>query len=118
MSAIDTSRPVSGPLARIGLGARALVYLAVCFLLLKAAATSEEDDGATPGEAFRMIEATTGGRVLLVALTPAGATLRKKAERIPPAVVAKLGASLAELDELRRVLTRVNDAAIAAGALS
>jgi len=68
MSAIDTSRPVSGPLARIGLGARALVYLAVCFLLLKAAATSEEDDGATPGEAFRMIEATTGGRILLVGL--------------------------------------------------
>ncbi|OZE93271.1 MarR family transcriptional regulator [Rhodococcus sp. 15-2388-1-1a] len=57
-------------------------------------------------------------RVLLVALTPAGAALRKKAEKIPPAVVAKLGASLAELDELRRVLTRVNDAAIAAGALS
>ncbi|OZD67507.1 MarR family transcriptional regulator [Rhodococcus sp. 05-340-1] len=57
-------------------------------------------------------------RVLLVALTAAGAALRKKAEKIPPAVVAKLGASLAELDELRRVLTRVNDAAIAAGALS
>ena len=59
-----------------------------------------------------------GERVLLVSLTPAGAALRKKAEKIPPAVVQKLGASLTELDELRRVLTRVNDAAIAAGALS
>ncbi|MCJ0894207.1 MarR family winged helix-turn-helix transcriptional regulator [Rhodococcus sp. ARC_M5] len=57
-------------------------------------------------------------RVLLVSLTPAGAALRTEAEKIPPAVVSKLGASLAELDDLRRVLTRVNDAAIAAGALS
>ncbi|RIJ25793.1 DUF1206 domain-containing protein [Henriciella barbarensis] len=68
MSDMDTSRPVSGTLARIGLGARAIVYFAVCFLLLRAAFTSEADDGATPGEAFRMIEATTGGRILLVAL--------------------------------------------------
>ncbi|MGV8873719.1 MAG: MarR family winged helix-turn-helix transcriptional regulator [Rhodococcus sp. (in: high G+C Gram-positive bacteria)] len=57
-------------------------------------------------------------RVLLVSLTPSGAALRTKAEKIPPAVVDRLGASLAELDDLRRVLTRVNDAAIAAGALS
>lgn len=57
-------------------------------------------------------------RVLLVALTPAGTALRTRAEKIPPAVVAKLGASPAELDDLRRVLARVNDAAIAAGALS
>ncbi|CCQ14519.1 MarR family transcriptional regulator [Rhodococcus sp. AW25M09] len=57
-------------------------------------------------------------RVLLVSLTPTGAALRKQAEKIPPAVVERLGASLAELDDLRRVLTRVNDAAIAAGALS
>jgi len=68
MSASDTPRPVSGALARIGLGARAFVYFAVCFLLLKGAFTSEQDDGATPGEAFRMIEATMGGRVLLMAL--------------------------------------------------
>lgn len=57
-------------------------------------------------------------RVLLVSLTSSGAALRKRAEKIPPAVVEKLGTSLAELDDLRRVLTRVNDAAIAAGALS
>ena len=57
-------------------------------------------------------------RVLLVSLTPAGAALRARAETIPPAVVERLGTSLTELEDLRRVLTRVNDAAIAAGALS
>ena len=68
MTTSDTPRPVTGFLARIGLGARSLVYLAVCFLLLKAAFTSEQDDGATPGEAFRMIETEVGGRILLVCL--------------------------------------------------
>jgi hypothetical protein len=34
-----------------------------------------------------------------------------------PAVVQRLGVDLARLDELRRVLTRVNSAAPAAGAL-
>lgn len=52
-----------------------------------------------------------------VALTDAGTALRARALDIPPAVVARLGVQLAELDELRRVLTRVNAAALAAGAL-
>ncbi|UFT00311.1 MarR family winged helix-turn-helix transcriptional regulator [Nocardia huaxiensis] len=50
-------------------------------------------------------------RNLVVDLTEAGRALRKEAERIPPAVVQRLGVSLADLEELREVLTRVNDAA-------
>ncbi|MGC0362619.1 DNA-binding MarR family transcriptional regulator [Rhodococcus sp. 27YEA15] len=56
-------------------------------------------------------------RQLEVDLTDAGTALREQAEKIPPAVVAKLGVSLAELEELHSVLTRVNDAALGAGAL-
>lgn len=52
-----------------------------------------------------------------VTLTDHGTALRARALDIPPAVVARLGVQLAELDELRRVLTRVNAAALAAGAL-
>lgn len=52
-----------------------------------------------------------------VALTDAGTALRSRALQIPPAVVARLGVDLAELEDLRRVLTRVNTAALAAGAL-
>ncbi len=50
-------------------------------------------------------------RSLVVDLTPDGRALRKQAERIPPAVVQRLGVTLADLEELRNVLTRVNDAA-------
>lgn len=60
--------PVSGKLARIGLGARAFVYFAISGLLLHAAMTSKADDGVTPGDAFRVIETTTGGRILLLAV--------------------------------------------------
>jgi DNA-binding MarR family transcriptional regulator len=52
-----------------------------------------------------------------IALTKAGTALRRQALEIPPAVVARLGVELTELEELRRVLTRINSAAIAAGAL-
>jgi DNA-binding MarR family transcriptional regulator len=52
-----------------------------------------------------------------IELTDDGTALRRRALEIPPAVVARLGVELAELDELRRVLTRINSAAIAAGAL-
>jgi DNA-binding MarR family transcriptional regulator len=55
-------------------------------------------------------------RLLRVALTPAGRVLRKRAEKIPPAVVARLGVDIAELEELREVLTRVNAAALKATA--
>lgn len=56
-------------------------------------------------------------RQLDVDLTVAGAVLRAEAERIPSAVVEKLGVGLAELEELHTVLTRVNAAALRAGAL-
>lgn len=50
-------------------------------------------------------------RVLRVALTAAGKALRKRAERVPPAVVEQLGMSLAELERLRKGLDRIIDAA-------
>jgi len=50
-------------------------------------------------------------RNLVVDLTSAGRALRKQAEQIPPAVVERLGVTLADLEELREVLTRVNEAA-------
>lgn len=57
-------------------------------------------------------------RQLDVDLTKAGAALRREAEKIPPAVVDKLGVDIAELEELHTVLGRINRAAIEAGALA
>lgn len=56
----------------------------------------------------------TDERQVDVALTPAGKRLRAKAERVPLAVVKKLGVDLDELEHLRDVLTRINAAARAA----
>ncbi|MEU4832904.1 MarR family transcriptional regulator [Streptosporangium sp. NPDC023615] len=50
-------------------------------------------------------------RVLAVTLTPEGRGLRDEAERIPPAIVERLGMDLEELQELHRSLTRVIAAA-------
>lgn len=50
-------------------------------------------------------------RALVVDLTEAGWALRREAERIPPAVVERLGVELEDLEELREVLGRVNEAA-------
>ncbi|MGS2810395.1 MarR family winged helix-turn-helix transcriptional regulator [Nocardia sp. MW-W600-9] len=50
-------------------------------------------------------------RTLHIDLTDAGCDLRRRAEEIPPAVVDRLGVSLADLEELRDVLGRVNAAA-------
>jgi len=50
-------------------------------------------------------------RAVAVTLTPAGRRLRRKAEQIPPAVVARLGLELRELEELRDRLTTVIEAA-------
>jgi MarR family transcriptional regulator, organic hydroperoxide resistance regulator len=52
-----------------------------------------------------------------VELTKAGIQLRRRALKIPPAVVERLGVGLDELELLHDVLTRVNAAALAAGAL-
>jgi DNA-binding MarR family transcriptional regulator len=53
-----------------------------------------------------------------VELTKAGLQLRRRALKIPPAVVERLGVGLDELERLHDVLTRVNAAALAAGALN
>lgn len=60
---------------------------------------------------------TADERSTHITLSDAGVALRQRALKIPPAVVQRLGVDLAELDELRRVLTRVNSAALGAGAL-
>lgn len=52
-----------------------------------------------------------------VRLTSSGTALRRRALKIPPAVVARLGVELSELQHLHQVLTRINSAALAAGAL-
>ncbi|MEE6178574.1 MarR family winged helix-turn-helix transcriptional regulator [Mycobacterium sp. 050134] len=52
-----------------------------------------------------------------VRLTDGGTALRRRALKIPPAVVARLGVGLDELQHLHQVLTRINAAALAAGAL-
>ncbi|MGU3500762.1 MarR family winged helix-turn-helix transcriptional regulator [Mycobacterium sp. C31M] len=56
-------------------------------------------------------------RTTLINLTKGGAALRRKALEIPPAVVARLGVDMAELEKLHDVLSRINLAAVAAGAL-
>ena len=56
-------------------------------------------------------------RTTLVELTPAGRDLRRQALTVPPAVVERLGVELSELEHLREVLTTINAAAVAAGAL-
>lgn len=56
-------------------------------------------------------------RTTHVTLTKQGAALRRKALKVPTAVVERLGVDLSELEHLHAVLTRINAAALAAGAL-
>jgi DNA-binding MarR family transcriptional regulator len=49
-------------------------------------------------------------RALALSLTAKGRRLRRRAERIPPAILDRLGMSLGELEELRDGLTRVIEA--------
>jgi len=56
-------------------------------------------------------------RAILVSLTAEGEALRQRALDIPPTVVSRLGVELSELEHLHSVLTRINTAALAAGAL-
>jgi DNA-binding MarR family transcriptional regulator len=95
-------------------------------LSVKQIAAALQLDSATLSPMLKRLEAlglitrnrsAADERSMDVALTDAGVALRTRALDIPPAVVATLGVDLAELDELRRVLTRVNAAALAAGAL-
>jgi MarR family transcriptional regulator, organic hydroperoxide resistance regulator len=46
-------------------------------------------------------------RLLAVTLTAAGRQLRTEAEKVPPAIVARLGMHISELEELHGALTRV-----------
>jgi len=50
-------------------------------------------------------------RALAVSLTPAGARLRQRAEKVPPAILDRLGMELSELEDLRDGLTRLITAA-------
>lgn len=95
-------------------------------LSVKQIATALQLDSATLSPMLKRLEAlglitrtrnAADERSTDVELTADGAALRTRALEIPPAVVARLGVDLAELDELRRVLTSVNEAALAAGAL-
>jgi DNA-binding MarR family transcriptional regulator len=54
-------------------------------------------------------------RQLAIVLTRKGAALRKKAERVPPTVIAKLGMEITDLEELHASLTRLIAAARATG---
>jgi DNA-binding MarR family transcriptional regulator len=54
-------------------------------------------------------------RQLRIGLTPKGRALREQALNVPPAVVAKLGMSLGDLEELHKGLTTLNEAARRAG---
>jgi DNA-binding MarR family transcriptional regulator len=81
-------------------------------------------DSATLSPLLKRLEAgglvtrtrrTDDERQLDVALTDAGRALRAQAERIPPAVVDRLGIDLADLESLHAALTRVIVAAHGAG---
>jgi MarR family transcriptional regulator, organic hydroperoxide resistance regulator len=96
-------------------------------LSVKQIASALQLDSATLSPMLKRLEAlgfvtrtrsAADERSTHIALTDAGAALRDRALEIPPAVVARLGVGLAELEELRRVLTRINAAAVAAGALT
>jgi DNA-binding MarR family transcriptional regulator len=94
---------------------------------VKQIATALQLDSATLSPMLKRLEAlgfitrsrsASDERTTRVELTEAGVQLRERALEIPPAVVARLGVDLSELHELRRALTRVNSAALAAGALN
>lgn len=87
---------------------------------VKAVAEAIQLDSATLSPLLKRLEAAGlitrrrdpgDERTLLIDLTAEGRALRADAERIPPAVVERLGVSLADLEELRDVLGRVNTAA-------
>jgi MarR family transcriptional regulator, organic hydroperoxide resistance regulator len=65
-------------------------------------------------ESAGLITRTRSGqdeRQVDIALTERGRDLRREAEKIPPAIVAKLGMSIPELEELHAALTKVIAAA-------
>jgi MarR family transcriptional regulator, organic hydroperoxide resistance regulator len=94
---------------------------------VKSIAAALQLDSATLSPMLKRLEAlglitrtrsAADERATDIGLTKAGLQLRRRALKIPPAVVAQLGVGLDELERLHDVLTRVNAAAVAAGALN
>ena len=95
-------------------------------LSVKEIATALQLDSATLSPMLKRLEALglitrtrsiADERATDVELTKVGIQLRRRALKIPPAVIERLGVGLDELERLHEVLTRVNVAALAAGAL-
>lgn len=95
-------------------------------LSVKEIAASLQLDSATLSPMLKRLEtlglitrsrSQTDERATDVELTKTGLALRRRALKIPPAVIERLGVGLDELEHLHSVLTRVNAAALAAGAL-
>ena len=95
-------------------------------LSVKDIAASLQLDSATLSPMLKRLEAqglitrtrsAADERTTHIELTPSGRSLRRQALKVPPAVVERLGVELAELEQLREMLTKINAAAIAAGAL-
>jgi MarR family transcriptional regulator, organic hydroperoxide resistance regulator len=95
-------------------------------LTVKEIATSLQLDSATLSPMLKRLEtlgliarsrSRADERATDVNLTKAGTQLRRRALKIPPAVIERLGVGLDELEHLHSVLTRINAAALAAGAL-
>lgn len=95
-------------------------------LSVKQIAALLQTDSATISPMLKRLESlglitrprsTADERTTHVTLPSRGAALREQALSVPAAVVERLGVSLAELENLHKVLTRVNTAALAAGAL-
>jgi DNA-binding MarR family transcriptional regulator len=93
---------------------------------VKAIAAALQLDSATLSPMLKRLEAlglitrtrnVVDERATDISLTKTGIQLRRRALKIPPAVVERLGVGLDELERLHDVLTRVNAAALAAGAL-
>lgn len=95
-------------------------------LTVKEIAASLQLDSATLSPMLKRLEAlglitrtrsAADERATDVALTKAGQQLRRRALKIPRTVIERLGVGLDELEHLHTVLTRINAAARAAGAL-
>jgi DNA-binding MarR family transcriptional regulator len=95
-------------------------------LSVKAIAAMLQMDSATLSPMLKRLEAVglitrsrsaADERTIQIGLTDKGVRLRREALTIPPAVVERLGVDMDELEHLHAVLTRINCAALAAGAL-
>ncbi|MGF2945882.1 MarR family winged helix-turn-helix transcriptional regulator, partial [Mycobacterium sp. Lab-001] len=95
-------------------------------LVVKEIAAILQSDSATLSPMLKRLDALglitrsrnpADERSTAVELTDRGIDLRRRAQEVPSAVVARLGVDISELAHLHQVLTRINSAALAAGAL-